>query len=81
MSKPCRSSFFIDEAWFHLSGYINSQNYRVWSNENPHVFKETSLHSIKVGVWCAISQRQVFFEKTVNSEVYTETIRCASRSR
>lgn len=30
-------TFFSDEAWFHLSGYINSQNYRTWSAENPHV--------------------------------------------
>ncbi|GJQ79280.1 hypothetical protein Trydic_g5523 [Trypoxylus dichotomus] len=31
------SSFFSDKAWFHLSGYVNSQNYRTWSVENPHV--------------------------------------------
>ncbi|CAH1365997.1 unnamed protein product, partial [Tenebrio molitor] len=29
-------SFFSDEAWVHLSGYVNSQNYRIWSSENPH---------------------------------------------
>jgi hypothetical protein len=23
--------FYSDEAWFHLSGYINSQNSRIWS--------------------------------------------------
>ncbi|GJQ85797.1 hypothetical protein Trydic_g19311 [Trypoxylus dichotomus] len=23
-------SFFSDEAWFHLSGYVNSQNYCTW---------------------------------------------------
>jgi hypothetical protein len=23
--------FYIDEAWFHLSGYINSQNSRIWN--------------------------------------------------
>jgi hypothetical protein len=25
-------TFFIDEAWFHLSGYINAQNNRYWSS-------------------------------------------------
>ncbi|KAJ3651965.1 hypothetical protein Zmor_017969 [Zophobas morio] len=23
-------SFFSDETWFHLSGYINLQNFRIW---------------------------------------------------
>jgi len=26
-----------DEAWFHLSGHINSQNTRYWAVENPHL--------------------------------------------
>jgi hypothetical protein len=43
-------SFFSDEAWFHLSGYVNSQNCRIWSRKNPHFLQETPLHSIKVGV-------------------------------
>jgi hypothetical protein len=43
-------TFFTDEAWFHLSGYINSQNTRVWALENPHEFKETPLHPLKIGV-------------------------------
>ena len=29
-------TFFGDEAWFHLSGYMNSQNSRAWSTVNPH---------------------------------------------
>jgi hypothetical protein len=43
--------FFIDEAWFHF----NSQNSRLWSAENPHAVIESPLHSVKIGVWCAIS--------------------------
>lgn len=66
--------FFSDEAWFHLSGYVNSQNYRIWSSTNPHVYEQTSLHPQKVGVWCAISPQRVigpiFFEETVNAERY-----------
>jgi hypothetical protein len=27
--------FIADEAYFHLSGYVNSQNTRIWSGENP----------------------------------------------
>ena len=33
---------FSDEAWFHLSGYMNSQK----MPENPHYFRETPLHAV-----------------------------------
>jgi hypothetical protein len=36
--------FFTDKVWFHLSGYVNSQNYRTWRTENPHNYTETPLH-------------------------------------
>jgi len=39
--------FFTDEAWFHLSGYVNSQNHRTWGTENPHNYTETALHPQK----------------------------------
>lgn len=59
-------TFFSDEAWFHLSGYVNSQNMRMWSGENPHYYTEVPLHSQKIGVWAAISRRRligpIFFE-------------------
>jgi hypothetical protein len=29
-------TFFSDEAWFHLQGYINTQNNRYWNSQNPH---------------------------------------------
>jgi hypothetical protein len=66
--------WFTDEAWFHLSGYVNSQNTRVWAAENLHVYHEAPLHPLKVGVWCAISRWRnfgpIFFEETVNKQVY-----------
>jgi hypothetical protein len=37
--------FFTDEANFNLSGYVNSQNNRHWSNENPHVLIELPLYN------------------------------------
>jgi hypothetical protein len=36
-------TFFTDAAWFHLSGYVNTQNTRLWSSENPHAVLENSL--------------------------------------
>ena len=69
---------FTDEARFHLSGYVNSQNYRTWRTENPHNYTETPLHPQKIGVWCAISRRRIigplFFETSINAEAYQELI-------
>ena len=66
----CISSFYT--AYFHLSGYVNSQNYRTWSTQNPHVFVETDLHPIKIGFWVAISRRRIigpiFFNETINAD-------------
>jgi hypothetical protein len=52
-------TFFSDEAWFHLQGYINTQNNRHWSSQNPHLTHEALLHRVKVGVWCAVNARIV----------------------
>lgn len=71
-------TFFSDEAWFHLSGYINSQNYRTWATENPHTFVETALHPQKIGVWIAMSRRRIigpiFFNENINAERYRTLI-------
>jgi hypothetical protein len=70
--------FYSDEACVHLSGYVNSQNSRIWSAENPHTFHERPLYSLKVGVWCAVSRRRiigpVFFNETVTADRYQELI-------
>lgn len=72
-------TFFSDEAWFTLSGYINSQNMRVWSAANPHTFRESPLHPLKVGVWIAVSRRRIigpiFFHETVTAQRYRNIVR------
>ncbi|GFW10742.1 uncharacterized protein TNCV_4918611 [Trichonephila clavipes] len=45
---------FSNEAHFWLNGYVNKQNYRVWSEANPQVYVETPLHPEKPTVWCAL---------------------------
>ncbi|XP_075149038.1 uncharacterized protein LOC142222673 [Haematobia irritans] len=35
---------FSDEAHFHLSGFVNKQNCRIWANENPRVIVEKPMH-------------------------------------
>lgn len=74
-----------DEAHFHLSGYVNKQNFRYWSNENPYQLHQRPLHSTKVTVWCALSSMGIigpfFFEDerghavTVNANRYSEMLR------
>ena len=63
-----------DEAWFHLSGHINSQNTRYWAVENPQLVHEQPLQNQKIGVRCAMSGMciigRIFFDRTVNTEVY-----------
>lgn len=67
-------TWFTDEAWFHLSGYINTQNSRYWAAENPNIIHEAPLHPEKVGVWCAVSATRIvgpiFYDTKVNTAVY-----------
>jgi hypothetical protein len=42
-------TFISDEAWFHLQGYLNTQNKQYWSSQNPHLTHEVPLHPVTVG--------------------------------
>jgi hypothetical protein len=48
-------TFFTDEAWFHILGYVNTQNTQLWSSENPYAVHEKPLQDQKLGVQDAIS--------------------------
>jgi hypothetical protein len=52
-------TFFTDEAYFHLSGYISSQNSCVWCAHNPHAFHESPLHDEKIGVWVEMLRKRI----------------------
>jgi hypothetical protein len=66
--------FMTDEAWFHVSGHVNAQNVRIWSDDNPHAIHQVSLRSKKLGIWYALSPRRIIgpiiFHETVNSDRY-----------
>jgi hypothetical protein len=62
--------FMTDEAWFYVSGLVNVQNVRIWSDDNPHAIHQVPLLSEKMGVWCAPSPRRI----TVNSDRYVNDI-------
>jgi hypothetical protein len=66
-----------DVVWFHLQGYINTQNNRHWSSQNLHLTHEVQLHPVKVGVWCAVKATivgPVLFNETINCERYVQVI-------
>lgn len=75
-----RKIIFSDEAHFHLGGYVNKQNSRIWGTENPHVVGEKPMHPQRVTVWCGFWSGGIigpfFFENeggaavTVNGERY-----------
>ncbi|GFG30322.1 hypothetical protein Cfor_01564 [Coptotermes formosanus] len=64
----------MDDAWFHLNGYINSQKSRIWSAETPPAQHENTLHSSKIGIRCVVSRKRfagpLFFEQTIAAENY-----------
>ena len=74
-----------DEAHFHLSGFVNKQNYHYWASENPQELHQRPLHSERLTVWCGIASFGVtgpyFFEDnegaavTVTSERYVAMLR------
>jgi hypothetical protein len=70
-------TFFTDEAYFHLPGYINSQNSRVWCAHNPRAFHESSLHDEKIGVLVEMPRRRIvgpIFSETLNSQRYCDNV-------
>ncbi|GFW73513.1 hypothetical protein TNCV_2801771 [Trichonephila clavipes] len=71
-SKPtqaCEDEFFAanisdsDEVHFWLNGYVNKQNCRIWSEVNPQVYVETTLHSEKLTVWRALWAGGILLQK------------------
>ena len=43
---------FSDEALYHIGGYVNKQNCRIWDTENPLAYIEKPTHTKQVTVWC-----------------------------
>ena len=49
-----------DEATFHLSGKINSQNTRYWADQNPHWLRPDRRQTDpRVNVWCGIYRNRI----------------------
>jgi hypothetical protein len=63
------------EAYFHLSGCVNKQNFRYWATDNPRQLQERPLHSECVTVWCGIAKFGIigpyFLWRRTHSDSYT----------
>ena len=79
------NTLLMTDAHFDSSGYVNKQNYRYWTSENPQELHQRPLHSERLTVWCGIASFGVlgpyFFEAnegaavTVTSERYVAMLR------
>jgi len=67
-----------DEAWFHLSDHVHSQNTRYWAAKDPHLVHEQPLQDKKIGVWCAVLGTRIsgpiFFDRTVSTGIYMNIV-------
>jgi hypothetical protein len=68
-------TFFLMKRDFYLHRYINIQNSRYWSSQNPHLTHEFLLNPIKVGVWFAVKFKKdcwiyVFKEKLIAKNMH-----------
>ena len=61
-----KESIFSNEVHFDLGGYVNKQNCRICSTENPYAYIEKPTHPKRVTVWCGFWFRVIigpfFFE-------------------
>ena len=76
---------FSHEAHCHLSGHINKQNMRNWSQAHPHEHTHQPLSQEKVTVWCAISRNGIigpyFFEDESGNRVRVDADRYVALGR
>jgi hypothetical protein len=72
-------TFFSDEAHFHLSGYVNNQNYRFLATEKPDFSVQAPLYPQRITVWAAMSRKHligpIFITETVTADVYLDVLR------
>jgi hypothetical protein len=68
--------FFTDKACFQWNAYINSQNIRIWSAENPWALQWHPLHSLNLvfDAQCLKNERIVgtlLSKETVGGDIFS----------
>ncbi|KFM59960.1 hypothetical protein X975_14870, partial [Stegodyphus mimosarum] len=69
---------WTDETYFHLTGYVNTQNCRIWATKNLLATHPVPLHPEEVTVWYGFTASFIlqpyFFEQTDASDPVTATV-------
>lgn len=70
---------WTDESTFTRNGVWNRQNLRYWSNENPHLTRESSFqYRFSLNVWAGIHRNKiigpVFIDGTLNAQKFLELL-------
>ncbi|XP_057658360.1 uncharacterized protein LOC130895195 [Diorhabda carinulata] len=70
---------FSDEATFNLNGEVNTQNYRYWSDVNPHWMREGhTQYREKINVWAGIVGNSIvgpfYIEESLTGERYLQLL-------
>jgi hypothetical protein len=67
-----------DEAWFHVSGFVNAQNNHHWDIKNPHAVHEDPLNDQTVNVRCVVSNQRIigliFLHEMTSEHYVTNTL-------
>ena len=68
-----------DEIHFHLGGYVNKQNCRIWGSENPKMIIDKPLYPQRVTVCCGFCAGGIigpyFFENKAGAAVLVHGLR------
>jgi hypothetical protein len=69
----------LDEVIFHVSGFVNRYNCRIWVSQNPHDTCQLERGRPKVSVWAHLTHDKLigpflFLEKTVNRRSYLDML-------
>ncbi|KAJ4427493.1 hypothetical protein ANN_25141 [Periplaneta americana] len=54
--EELNDKYWMDEAWFLLNGYVNTQNMHIWLAENLVILQKVPLYSQKIGMWITESR-------------------------
>ncbi|PSN52510.1 hypothetical protein C0J52_11221 [Blattella germanica] len=61
MDEDFAAKLIFSGKWsFHLSRVVNCHNVRIWGTQNPHAFVTFQRYSLKLNVFCVMSQRKVY---------------------
>ena len=68
-----------DESHFHLGGYVNKQNCRIWGSKNPKMIIEKRFYPQRITVWCGFWAGRIiapyFFENEAGAAVSVNGLR------